>query len=87
VLINLLTGQISQDEYLRMNNATILYKELPKRINGFIFKHHDTNFIIINKNLSDEKTKETILHEFSHMELNQLDDLKRNNDIQKEILE
>lgn len=87
MLINLLTGQISQDEYLRMNNATILYKKLPKRVNGLIFKHHDTNIIVINEKLSEEKTKETILHEFAHMELDQLDDLKQNNDIPKEILE
>ncbi len=87
MLINLLSGEISQDEYLRRNNATIIYKELPKRVNGLIFKHCDANFIVINKFLSDEKTKETILHEFAHMELEQLDELKQNSDIPKEILE
>ena len=86
MLINLLSGEISQEEYLRMNNAAIIYRDLPKRVNGLIFKHHDVNFIVINKSLSDEKTKETILHEFAHMDLAQLDALK-NDDIPNELLE
>lgn len=73
MLISLLRGEISQDEYLNYNNTVILKKELPRRVYGFIFNYNDKYFIVINKFISYYKQKKTILHELAHMELRHLD--------------
>lgn len=73
MLQSLLLNEISQDEYLLTNDITLLYKNLPKKVYGFIFKHKNKNIITINQNISDQKKKITILHEFAHFELNHLD--------------
>ena len=74
-LFNLIKGEITQRELLNYYNATIIYEELPKKINGYIFNYKGINFIIINKNLSYYKKKKTILHELAHLELNQLNQI------------
>lgn len=71
-LYNLLSKQITQDELLNYYNATIVYDNLPEKINGCTFNHKGINLIIINKELSSYKRKKTILHELAHIELNQL---------------
>lgn len=71
-LLDLLSKEITQDELLNYYNTTIIYDALPKYINGFIFKYDGINFMIINKNLSYCKKKETIIHELAHIELNHL---------------
>ena len=68
----LLKGEISQNELFNYYNVCIIYEELPKRINGFVFNKDDVNFIVINKYLSYYKRKKTILHELAHIELNHL---------------
>jgi len=72
LLISLLKGEISQDDYLNYNNTVILKKELPRRVYGFIFNYNDKYFIVINKFISYYKKKKTILHELAHMELSHL---------------
>lgn len=67
---NLINCEITQDEYLRLKNATLLYKKLPNEINGMIVRKNDLNIIIINECLSDENKKKTFLHEITHLELN-----------------
>ena len=69
----LLEGVITQQELLNYYNATIIYENMPKGINGFIFNYDGLFFIIINKLLSYYKKKKTILHELAHLELNQLE--------------
>lgn len=69
MLLELLTNNISQDDYLRSNNVVLIISELPKKIYGFIYSHKEYNIIIINKNLSYYKRKKTILHELAHLEL------------------
>lgn len=76
MLISLLRGEISQDDYLNYNNTVILKKELPRRVYGFIFNYNDKYFIVINKFISYYKQKKTILHELAHMELCHLDKRK-----------
>lgn len=76
-LYNLLSKQITQQELLNYYNATIIYEELPKNINGCITNYRGINLIIINKNLSYYKKKKTILHELAHIELNQLNQLNK----------
>lgn len=76
MLINLLNDEISQEEYLINNNARIIYKKLPQKIYGFINCYRDINIIVINWNISKEKKKKTILHEFAHLELHHLDKKK-----------
>lgn len=73
MLIDLLKNEISQEDYIRENNIKILYKKLPKKVYGFIHRYRDINLIIINWNISKELKHKTILHEFSHLELNHLD--------------
>lgn len=69
---NLLRGQITQEELLNYHNATIIYKELIPEVLGYVFNHRGINVIVINEELSRYKKKKTILHELSHIELNQL---------------
>ncbi len=71
-LYNLLSKQITQDELLNYYNATIVYDNLPEKINGCVFNYRGVNIIIIEKELSYYKKKKTILHELAHIELNQL---------------
>ena len=76
---NLIRGEILQNDLLNYYNASIIYEELPYRINGFVFNYDGVNFIIINNNISFYKKKTTVLHELAHIELNQLEQV--NNDL------
>lgn len=71
-LFNLLSGEITQKELLNYYNVSIIYEELPRQINGFVFNYDNINFIIINNNISYYRKKKTMLHELAHIELNQL---------------
>ena len=73
MLFRLLNNEITEDEYLHENNIKVVYKKLPKKVYGFIHRYRDINIIIINWNISKEKKKKTLLHEFAHLELNHLD--------------
>lgn len=73
VLISLLRGEISQDEYMNYNNVKIVKIDLPKRIYGFIFNYRNINLIVTNKYISQKKYDVTLLHEFAHLELSHLD--------------
>ena len=73
VLISLLRGEISQDEYMNYNNVKVIIIALPRRIYGFIFNYRNINLIIINKYISKAKYDETLLHELAHLELNHMD--------------
>jgi len=77
VLYNLLNNEIDEQTYLLGYNAKIIYKKLPKKVYGFVYRYRDINLIVINWNISKEKKKMTILHEFAHIELSHLDK-KRN---------
>lgn len=72
MLLELLSGNISQEEYLVNNDIKLLYKKLPQKVYGCVFNYKNYNYIIINTSLSDRKAKHTILHEFAHIELNHL---------------
>ena len=76
-LFDLLSGNISQNDFLNYHNATIIYEELPNKINEYVFNHDNVNFIIIDKNLSYYKKKKTIIHELAHIELNQLNQIDK----------
>lgn len=76
-LYNLLSKQITQQELLNYYNATIVYNNLPKNINGCVTNYRGINLIIINDKLSYYKKKKTILHELAHIELNQLNQLNK----------
>ena len=75
MLIDLLNGELEQQEYLIINNVKIIYKKLPKKIYGFIHRYRNINLIVINWNISKEKKQKTILHELAHIELNQLNQI------------
>ena len=74
---DLLEGNISQDDYFNLHNIITLEEYLPKKIYGFVYRFRDINYIVINKNLSTLKKKYTLLHEFTHIELNHIDKKKR----------
>ena len=76
---NLLMGAITQQEILNYYNTTLLFKKLPREVNGYVFNRRGIYCIIINKNLSKSKKKKTLLHELAHIELNQL--CQKNNDL------
>lgn len=76
MLIALLNGDISQDEYLRDNNVIVNIKSLPSKVYGFIYSQNDYNIIVINKCLSYYKRKKTLLHELAHLELCHVDKRK-----------
>lgn len=77
MLLELLSGNISQEEYFVNNDVKLLYKQLPKKVYGCVFNYKNYNYIIINTSLSDRKAKHTILHELAHIELNHLSRKKR----------
>ena len=76
MLISLLKNEINESTFLYEHNANLMYKKLPRRIYGFVFKYRDLFFVIINWNLSKEKKRMTIIHEFAHIELCHLDKKK-----------
>ena len=49
-LFNLINEEVNQKELLDYYNATIIYEELPQKINGYVFNYDSVNFIIVNKN-------------------------------------
>jgi len=71
-ILNLLKGEITQQELLNYYNATITYEEMPIGINGCVFQYDGIFNIFINKELSYYMRKKTILHELAHIELNHL---------------
>lgn len=73
MIFSLLNNEITEEDYLRENNIKVVYKRMPKKVYGFIHRYKDINIITINWNISKEKKKKTLLHEFAHLELNHLD--------------
>ena len=73
MFLNVLQGEITQDDYLYYHNIELRFERLPKYVYGFIYKYKDKILIAVNKSLSDEKKKRTILHELAHFELKHLD--------------
>lgn len=71
-LYKLITGEITQQEYLNYHNITISYEKLPSGINGSVFLYGGIYNVFINKYLSYYKKRKTVLHELAHVELNQL---------------
>ena len=47
MLLELLNNNISQEEYLRINNVKLLFRKLPKKIYGCVFNYKDYNFIVV----------------------------------------
>lgn len=76
MLISLLSGEISENDYYYINNIKILYRKLPKKVYGFIFRYKSENIITVNNCISLNKQKKTILHELAHLELYHLDNNK-----------
>ena len=72
MLLELLNGNISQEEYFLMNNIKLILKKLPKKIYGFVFNYKNYNYIVVNESSSLKKQRIAILHEIAHIELNHL---------------
>ncbi len=74
MLFSLLSGEITQEEYTRLNNISVKLVKFPSYLYGLIYKHKDEFLVAINKDLSYEKTRMTLLHEFAHFEMHHLDE-------------
>lgn len=72
MLTCLLNNEIDEQQYLIEHNAKVIYKKLPKKVYGFVFKYRNINLVVINWNISKDKKKLTLLHEFAHIELSHL---------------
>lgn len=66
---NLINNEITQDDYLRYKNATLLFKKMPNKISGLIVRKCDINIIIINDYLNINEKRKAFLHEASHLDL------------------
>ena len=72
-LLNLVNGDVEEQEFLHYHNANVTYTSLPKGIYGFVFQYFGIYNIFINESLSNFKKKHTLLHELAHVILNQLE--------------
>lgn len=72
-LLNLINGDVEEQEFLNYHNANVTYTNLPKGIHGFVFQYFGIYNIFINKNISKFKKRHTLLHELAHVILNQLE--------------
>ena len=76
-IINLLRGDITQQDLLNYYNASISYEDLPDNIRGFVFLYRSIYHIIINKKLTYYLRRKTVLHELAHIELSHLGQFDR----------
>lgn len=72
MLSALLNEEITQDDFTRFYDITIIWKKLPKYIWGFTFKKKRI-YVVINSSLGEKNRRITLLHEFAHVELHHLD--------------
>lgn len=82
MLNELLEGEISQDDFMRNYDVTLLKQQLPKNVHGMCFKK-DRIYVVINSRLGDENFKKALLHEFAHVELHHLDKMFYYNSVNK----
>lgn len=68
----LLNEEITQDDFTRFYDITIVWKRLPKNVWGFTFKKKRI-YVVVNSSLGEKNRKLTLLHEFAHVELHHLD--------------
>lgn len=73
MLRSLLNGEITQEDYIRYYDIQIVERKLPKNVYGLCFNKRNINFIVVNSCLGEKNKKETLLHEFAHIELHHLD--------------
>lgn len=72
MLSALLNEEITQDDFTRFYDVTIVWKKLPKYVWGFSFKKKRI-YVVINSSLGEKNRRITLLHEFAHVELHHLD--------------
>ena len=72
-LLNLVNGDVEEQEFLHYHNINVTYTKLPRGIYGFVFQYFGIYNIFINENISSFKKKNTLLHELAHVMLNQLE--------------
>lgn len=73
MLSSLINGEITQEDYIRHYDIQIVERKLPKNVYGLCFNKRNINFIVINSCLGEKNKKETLLHEFAHIELHHLE--------------
>lgn len=73
MLRSLLNGEINYEDYIRYYDIQIVERKLPKNVYGLCFNKRNINFIVVNSCLGEKNKKETLLHEFAHIELHHLD--------------
>lgn len=73
MLYSLINGDINQEDYIRYYDIQIVERKLPKNVHGLCFNKNNINFIVVNSCLGEKNKKETLLHEFAHIELHHLE--------------
>ena len=61
-LLNLINGDVEEQEFLNYHNINVTYTKLPRGIYGFVFQYFGIYNIFINENISSFKKKNTLLH-------------------------
>jgi Zn-dependent peptidase ImmA (M78 family) len=73
--------------YVPALDTWFLFRDLPKGSGGFITRDgDDTNYIIVNDNLSEREKLIALIHEFVHLYRKDLDSEKSREEIEREVV-
>jgi Zn-dependent peptidase ImmA (M78 family) len=73
--------------YVPSLDTWFLFRDLPKGAGGFITRDgEDTNYIVINSNLSENKKITALIHEFVHLYRGDLDSDEDIDQIEREVI-
>lgn len=64
-----------------------LFRDLPHGAGGFVTRDgEDTNYVIVNDNLSERDKMIALIHEFVHLYRNDLDSDKDRDELEREVV-
>lgn len=71
-LKNVILGKVDKQKFIDKYNIRIYFDRLPRKVNGYVFIYRGIYNIHINNKLDSKNKNETLLHEFAHIERNEL---------------
>ena len=73
--------------YVPALDTWFLFRDLPKGADGFITRDgENTNFIVINSNISEQRKIVALIHEFVHLYRGDLDSGEEREAIERDII-
>ena len=73
--------------YVPALDTWFLFRDLPDGADGFITRDGDnTNFIVINSNISEQRKILALIHEFAHLYRNDLDSDEDREALERDII-